>query len=205
VAVPADKIERRLHAVPKRRSRKATTPAALIKLDVACGQNKQEGFVGIDLSGDADITHDLFSFPWPIDDASVSDVFVSHFVEHIPHYRPEWGAVDGWWMFWGEISRILVPGGTVVAIHPYVKSDRAFWDPTHVRFIHETTWYYLDRNWREAQRLDHYPTEVDFEVALIQGNGISDDMVTRTDEVQQFGRAHYWNVVADLQVQLKKR
>jgi predicted SAM-dependent methyltransferase len=187
------------------RKPKPVAAPALIKLDIACGQNKQPGHTGIDIAGDADIVHDLFTFPWPIADGSVSEAFCSHFVEHIPHYRPDWGGRDGWWMFWDEVHRILTPGGTVTVLHPYVKSDRAFWDPTHVRFIHEQTWYYLDRKWRESQGLDHYQTAADFEVSLITGVGISDDMVSRAPEVQAFGRSHYWNVVADLQVQLKRR
>lgn len=177
----------------------------LIKLDIACGQNKQEGFVGIDLSGDADITHDLFSYPWPLEDNSVEEVFISHFVEHIPHYRPEWGSVDGWFMFWAEVYRVLIPDGKVTAIHPYVKSDRAFWDPTHVRFIHEYTWYYIDQEWLKAQKLDHYPTNVNFEVVLVSGGGIAPDLENRALEVQMFARNHYWNAVSDLQVILKSR
>jgi hypothetical protein len=176
-----------------------------MRLDVACGQNKAEGFTGIDLAGDADIVHDLFSFPWPIADGSVEAVRISHFVEHIPHYRPEWGGVDGWWLFWNEIHRITVPGAEIIVDHPYVKNDRAFWDPTHTRFIHETTWHYLDRNWLVAQGLDHYPYTGDFEVVVLVGVGVHPDMGTRSAEVQAFGREHYWNVIADLKVTLKRR
>lgn len=188
-----------------KKNKKTVDTSSLIKLDIACGQNKQEGFVGIDLSGDADITHDLFSFPWPLADNSVSEVFVSHFVEHIPHYRPEWGTTDGWFMFWNEVYRILVPGGGVAIIHPYVKTDRAFWDPTHVRFIHEMTWYYLDHEWLKMQGLDHYPNQANFEVGPIAPMGISDSIANRSAEVQMFARTHYWNAVSDLHVLLKSR
>lgn len=176
-----------------------------MKLDIACGQNKEEGWVGIDLSGDADIVHDLFSFPWPIEDGSVEEIRCSHFVEHIPHYRPEWNGVDGWWLFWSEVYRILAPGGKATIVHPYLWNDRAFWDPTHVRFIHEITWQYLDAKWREAQKLDHYPVAVDFEIVLVTGLGVAGDIQSRAPEVQAFAREHYKNVVGDLQVELRSR
>jgi len=162
------------------------------------------GFTGIDLSGDADIHHDLFTFPWPIRDASVREARVIHFVEHIPHYRPEWDR-DGWWLFWDEVYRICTKGAKVTIVHPYVKSDRAFWDPTHVRFIHELTWYYLNAEWRKAQGLDHYPVRADFEVVVISGTGLADDIMSRNAEHQAYARAHYWNVIPDLAVELKRR
>ena len=125
------------------------------KLDIACGQNKQAGFKGIDIRGDADIVHDLNVFPWPIKTSSVKEAFCSHYVEHIPHWRPGWER-DGWWLFFDELHRIMAKDATIQIHHPYVKNDRAFWDPTHDRYIHEVTWYYLSKQWREMQGLDHY-------------------------------------------------
>lgn len=176
-----------------------------IRLDIACGQRKEEGWTGIDLRGDADIVHDLFSFPWPIETGSVEAVRIQHFAEHIPHYRPEWGSRDGWWLFWEEVYRVCADGATVEVLHPYSKCDRAFWDPTHTRYIHEMTWYYLDRNWRKVNLLEHDEDSVDFEVVVIQGMGIADDMASRNQETQNFARQHYWNVLADLMVTLKAR
>lgn len=177
-----------------------------MKLDIACGVRKEEGFTGIDIRGDADIVHDLFVFPWPLEDNSVEEISIKHFVEHIPHYRPEWNGIDGWWLFWEEVYRILVPGGTVTVIHPYVKSDRAFWDPTHTRYIHEMTWYYLDETWRKDNLLDHYDgADIDFEVAVIEGMGVSDDIAQRSLDMQTFSRIHYWNVLSDLRITLKSR
>ena len=175
------------------------------KLDIGCGQNKTEGFKGIDLSGDADIKHDLFTYPWPIKAGSVKEVECHHFVEHIPHYRPEYQGQDGWWMFFSELYRICAKDASLHFTHPYSMSVRADWDPTHTRRIHEMTWYYLDRGWRQANGIDHYGTDVDFEVVTINGQGLPDDFAARSDGYQATARTHYWNVVSDLEIYLRKR
>jgi hypothetical protein len=171
------------------------------KLDIACGQNKQVGYKGIDIAGDADILHDLNSFPWPIKTGCVKEAFSSHYLEHVPHYRPEWPK-DGWWMFFDELYRIMAKESTIQIHHPYVKNDRAFWDPTHVRFIHEVTWYYLSADWRKMQGLDHYDTNCNFEVVTINTD-LQGDLASRNHEHQAMARSNYWNAVGDLMVILK--
>ena len=83
-----------------------------------------------------------------------------------------------------------------------MKTDRAFWDPTHVRFIHEVTWYYLSKEWREMQGLDHYDVDCDFEVVTINTD-LQGELASRNQETQDFARNHYWNAVGDLRVLLK--
>lgn len=172
------------------------------KLDIACGQNKQAGFKGIDIAGDADIIHDLNETPWPIKSGCVEQVFCSHYVEHIPHWRPGWEA-DGWFRFFDELYRVMKPDATGEFIHPYTMSVRAFWDPTHTRYIHEMSWYYLNLEWRQQNHLDHYPVSCNFEIVTINGLGLQDDYLSRNLEHQTFQRNHYWNVVADLGVIIK--
>jgi hypothetical protein len=172
------------------------------KLDIACGQNKPAGFKGIDIAGDADIIHDLNETPWPIKSGCVEQAFCSHYVEHIPHWRPGWEA-DGWFRFFDELYRVMKPDATGEFIHPYTMSVRAFWDPTHTRYIHEMSWYYLNREWREQNHLDHYPVSCNFEIVTINGLGLQDDYLSRNLEHQNFQRNHYWNVVADLGVIIK--
>jgi hypothetical protein len=189
--------------VPPATSRNGTQQTVR-KLDIACGQHKQPGYKGIDIAGDADIIWDLNETPWPIKASCVTEAFSSHYVEHIPHYRPQWNR-DGWWVFFDELYRVMKKDGTARFIHPYVQSDRAFWDPTHVRFIHEQTWYYLDREWREREALDHYDVSCDFEVVSIDVMGVTDEYISRNQEAQGFQRNHYWNVFGDLNVLLKAR
>ena len=168
-----------------------------VKLDIACGQNRQDGFHGVDivpgLYDDVDYTvHDLSEFPWPFEDDSVEEVFVSHYVEHTPDLIA----------FVNELYRILEPDGRVKVVHPYCRSNRAFQDPTHTRFIPEETWHYFTKSWREDQKLDHYPITADFEVVNI-GAAINEPWTMRSQEAQMFAAQHYWNVVSDLSVELK--
>lgn len=173
------------------------------KLDIACGQNKTKGFKGIDLSGDADITHDLFKTPWPIKAGSVHEVVCNHFVEHIP-YKLEDGK-DGWFVFFDEVYRILKKGGTAILRHPYVWNDRAFWDPTHVRFVHEMNYWYLNKEWRTANGLDHYPVSCDFELPTVGFQYATDELAAKPDEYQMWARTHLKNAIGDLEVTITKR
>ena len=86
---------------------------------------------------------DLFQYPWPFEDRSVAEVVSNHLIEHIPHYRPEYNGVDGFWMFFNELHRICQKNAKVTFTCPYAKGDRAFWDPSHTRYIHEMNFYYL--------------------------------------------------------------
>ena len=175
------------------------------KLDIACGDRKGVGFTGIDISpdSDAEIHHDLFQFPWPIRASSVSEIKCDHFVEHIPHWLPHWNGVDGWFLFWDEVWRICRKNAKVTVLHPYAKHDRAFWDPTHVRYIHEASYGYLSKAWREREKLTHYPVTCNFEAELIEGLDLSEHVSNRSNEFQMFAKEHYWNVVPDLRVTLR--
>ena len=181
-------------------------PDRIKLLDVACGIRKADGATGIDRSvdSDADIIHDLNVFPWPIADESVEGAFISHYVEHIPHYRPEWDH-DGWWMFWQEMYRILVHDAEVEIIHPYSRNDRAFYDPTHTRYIHEMTWYYLDPGFREVNMLSHHCPNVDFEVVVVTGQNMAEELLSRNADYQAWAHKFQFNTIADLSVKLRKR
>lgn len=178
--------------------------ASAKKISLACGSRKPEGFFGVDLSDHegVDLKCDLFQFPWPIKSNCAEEVSIEHFVEHIPHWRP-WFTKDGFFHFFDEVYRICKKNAIVTIVHPYVMNGRAYWDPTHVRFIHEVTWTYLDKSWRQRELLDHYDTDVYFEPISIDGTGIPDEVLMRNTEQQHYMRTHYWNVVHDLVVKLR--
>ena len=173
-----------------------------IKLDLGAGQNPTPGFLGVDLWEGADVPLDLLTFPWPWQDRSVDEIVSNHFVEHIPMNTT---GPDLLCQFMNEVWRVLRPGGRATIQHPHLHSDRAFWDPTHRRFIPYMTWYYFDAEWRKANGLDHYPIVADFTVVTIEGCGIANDVATKHHEVQQQLQDRSWNVIADTKVILERR
>lgn len=177
-----------------------------LKLDLACGQNPAEGFTGVDIWEGAEVQHDLTEFPWPWPDRSVAEVHCSHFVEHLPLEVIYGGKLtDGLCAFMNELGRVLKKGGEATIRHPHNRSDRAFQDPTHRRFIPSATWYYFNAEWRKLNALDHYPISCDFEILAMYADGLNDDLVNRNEQAQIWSGERYWNSYADLVVVLKKR
>lgn len=166
-----------------------------MKLDLACGQRKREGFLGVDrlqLDG-VDIVHDLDVFPWPWEDDSVEEINCMHYLEHVPDLIP----------FMDECYRILAPGGTMFVIAPYYASVRATQDPTHKRAISEMSFMYFNKGWRDTNLLDHYQITCDFDFTY--GYQFVPAWQNRSEEARAFALAHYMNVVLDIHVTLTKR
>lgn len=111
-----------------------------IKLDIGCGENKQDGFVGMDIRPmkGIDIVQDLETFPWPLPNESVGFAMASHVVEHINPAR--FGFVN----FMNEVWRVMKPKGRFAIACPYGVSSSFVQDPTHVNPCNERTWAYFD-------------------------------------------------------------
>ena len=164
-----------------------------ILLDLACGINKREGFIGIDLYGDvADIKHDLNIYPWPFEDDSVDEIFCSHYVEH----------VEDLMKFFNECYRIMKVDAKMQIISPYYSSVRAMQDPTHKNFISEMSFLYYNKKWLEDNKLDHYPISCNFN--YVYGYAFHPNWATRSEEARNFALIHYINVVTDIQVMMTK-
>lgn len=186
----------------KKQSQKKATEQAPVRVNLACGQTKQEGWIGVDIAKcpGVDIVHDLNKFPWPFKDGSVDEVFISHYVEHIPLDTTKG---DGLCLFMNELHRILKTGGKVTIVGPYYSSMRCWQDPTHRRALSEATFLYFNKGWRESQKLDHYPITADFDYSY--GYVVSPEWVGRNDETKAFAIRNYHNAVSDIQVQLTKK
>ncbi|HDK42881.1 MAG TPA: methyltransferase domain-containing protein [Candidatus Pacearchaeota archaeon] len=166
----------------------------LIRLDLGCGNNKKEGFIGVDVSNktNADITHDLNFYPYPFKDNSVSEIYCSHFIEHVGNIV----------RFMEECYRILTDKGIFHILAPYYSSIRAWQDPTHVREISESTFLYFNKHWININGLNHYNINCDFGIQNIKYI-YSSEWDTRSEEAKEWARQHYINVVLDINVILK--
>lgn len=198
--------------MPNKKSQANDEP---LKLSLACGGHKPEGFKGVDIvkTDSTDYVQDLLTFPWKqFADNSVDEIECSNFVEHIPHGDSRH---DPFFQFFDEIYRILKPAkfdpnnpniatqGVARIVCPYYSSIRAWQDPTHQRAISEASFLYLNKEWRIANKLDHYPVSCDFDFSY--GYIMSPEWQNRSQEAQTFAIQHYMNVVTDIQVQLIKR
>lgn len=141
----------------------ADTP---LRLDIGCGKNKKEGFVGLDqyaMEG-VDLTCDLSKHRWyfkvdqfqhpaliladnkmlMLADNSVDEVHCSHFIEHLTATERV--------RFMNELYRVMKPGAKATLIAPHWCSNRAYGDMTHCwPPVSEMWFYYLSKQWREDQ------------------------------------------------------
>jgi predicted SAM-dependent methyltransferase len=178
-----------------------------IRLDLACGDNKQVGFTGVDIkkTPQVDIVADLEKFPWTFaKDNSIDEIFCSHYVEHTPDLIK----------FMDECYRILKPGNYVegqpqvdgpkmTVFAPYYSSVRAWQDPTHKRAISEMTFLYFNKGWRVQNKLNHYGIKSDFDFTY--GYSVSPEWASKSEEARNFAIRNYINVITDIQATLFKR
>jgi hypothetical protein len=168
-----------------------------LKLDLGCGKAKREGFLGVDsrkFEG-VDQVVDLRK-PWPWDDASVSEVHYSHFVEHLT--APE--RIH----FANELYRVLTPLGKATIIVPHWASHRAYGDLTHQwPPVSEFWFYYLSKEWRAQQAPHNDAYTCDFE--CVWGYGLRPDVAARNQDYQQYAMQNYKEVITDMQATWTKK
>lgn len=125
-------------------SKKKSTHA-LLKIDIGCGKNKREGFLGVDqfaMQG-VDVVMDVRQ-PWPWEDNTVDEVHCSHFLEHLTGNERVF--------FMNELYRVMKPGAKATVITPHWASNRAYGDFTHQwPPVSEMYFYYLSAEWRTTQ------------------------------------------------------
>jgi predicted SAM-dependent methyltransferase len=189
-----------------------------LKLSIAGGQNIPDGFVGMDIYPGKNIKYvgDILNFGddsvWKqLKKNSVDQIECSHFIEHIPHGN---GYNDPFWQFFDEVYRVLKPAtfdennpniptsGFATFVAPYYSSMRAWQDPTHQRAISDMTFYYLSKEWREANKLDHYPVKCDFKFA--GSYNINGRLMNRNQEFQSNAYQTQINAIDDIVVTLWK-
>lgn len=177
---------------------------APVRLDLGCGKNKREGFLGVDKLPfpEVDFRIDLGNQPWSFADNSVDEAHTSHFVEHLTSVER--------CHFFNELHRVLKPKAQCSLIVPHWSSCRAYGDPTHQwPPMGEFFFFYLKREWR-ATNAPHTDKEFwsagyDCDFDSTWGYGVAPSLQQRNQEFQQFACNYYKEATLDLHVTLTKR
>lgn len=168
----------------------------VIRLDLGCGKNKREGFIGVD-SRDfgQDVIHDLTKV-WPWEDDSVEEAHCSHFVEHLTGSERI--------HFVNELYRVLRKGAKATLITPHWSSTRAYGDLTHQwPPVSEFWFYYLNAEWR-AQNAPHNDGYLcDFDATW--GYSMNPSLHVRNQEYQMYALSNFKEAAQDIIATLTKK
>ncbi len=147
--------------LPTRKGRQVTAHVERYLPDSAYS----EDWLNVDhheLPGIGEVT-DLFSYPWlrssnglPWETDSITEIWASHIVEHIPHDAAlneyatdplkQSAITDGWFAWFYEAWRILRPGGKLHLVIPFGASRAGMIDPSHRRYVMPSTFSYFNPN-----------------------------------------------------------
>ena len=177
-----------------------------MKIDLGCGKNKKEGFIGVDqysMEG-VDVVLDIGASPWPWEDNSVDEAHCSHFLEHLTNLDNKWERIH----FFNELCRVLKPGATCTIIIPHWASTRYYGDPTHKEPFSEMGFYYLSKEWRMGNAphadIEINPNGYNCNFQAVWGNGMHPAVAQRSQDFQQFATAWFKEAIQDLHATLTK-
>jgi hypothetical protein len=175
-----------------------------VKIDIGCGPNKAEGFIGLDRIAFPGVDHvlNVGVDPLPFGDGSIEEARMSHFLEHLT-------ATERCQLL-NELYRVMKPGAQCTIIVPHWASSRAYGDPTHQwPPIGEMFWYYLKREWRDANAphtdAKRWPDGYACDFEATWGYGMHPSLSVRNSEYQQFAMNFYKEAAQDLHVTLTRR
>lgn len=166
-----------------------------LRLDVGCGKNTPEGWVGIDAIdfGQKHVLDVRKGIPYP--DDSVDEVRSSHFVEHLTGTERI--------AFFNELYRVMKNGATAQIVTPNWSHSCAYGDPTH-QWPPMSQWYplYLHKEWRAANA-PHAPYTCHFDHVIAGSWDAS--IEGRNPETKSMMMNNYTNAWRDLIVTLTCR
>jgi hypothetical protein len=134
-------------------------------------------------------------FPWPLKDASVTEMTCAGVFEYLP------AKLRG--KFMDEVYRVLVPQGRAAFITRFWNSGDAYqdylyeWPP-----ISEKSYLYFNKGWREANNCNDRGLKCNF--GFSYGHSVEAETASRGEDARKFYIKHYADVVQALQVFLVK-
>jgi SAM-dependent methyltransferase len=179
----------------------ALTPPAietptLLKLNLGAGKSRIEGFLSVDsipFEG-LDLVTDLRK-PWPWGDSTVSDIFMSHVLEHFTGEERV--------HIFNEAYRVLAPAGKVTIVTPHWCSQRAYGDFTHQwPPVSEFLYNYLWREWRVVNAphndIQYNPKGYSCDFSFGGGYGVHEEVLKWNDERSQYAQKWFRDAVPDI-------
>lgn len=108
-----------------------------LRVNLGCGNKVRPGFLGVDIGETtrADVKMDVLAWLSEQPEASVSEVYSRHMLEHLPP--------DIFRKLLEQINRILKPGGKILFIVPHYSNPYYYSDPTHRQPFGVHTFSYL--------------------------------------------------------------
>lgn len=179
-----------------KRALKAVVATEPLKLDLGAGKNKKEGFTGVDRRKfpGIDVVCDLLD-PWPWENESVSEIHMSHTMEHFK--GPERVHIVN------EMYRVMQKEAKATIIVPYWASNRAYGDFTHQwPPVSEFWFYYLSKKWRDENAPDNdiawNPDGYNCDFECTWGYNLHPEFVPKNTERQTFAIQFYKDAVFDI-------
>jgi len=115
-----------------------------MKLDIGCGKNKREGYIGIDIKdfNKVNFVINIDNTKLPFKDNSIEEIYTHHTLEHCQNIV----------FIMNEFFRVCKPGAKIKIIVPYGTSHQFVQDPTHKTPFNEDTFrkYFCDPNYIKA-------------------------------------------------------
>jgi predicted SAM-dependent methyltransferase len=150
----------------------------ILKLDIGCGPNKEQGFIGIDSKQypGVDFVHDIETYPWPFPDNSFTLLSASHYIAHINPLN------TGFIRFMNECWRVLKPGGQFRIVTPYAGSTAYWSDPANVNGTTAHTWHYFDPMQATGLYKRHMPKPWKIDACYYQPDGNMEVLLTKRRE-----------------------
>jgi hypothetical protein len=175
----------------------------MVKLDLGCGKNKKEGFIGVDQYAmeNVDVVLDIGNATWPWKDGEVEEIHASHFLEHLTQEQRV--------HFMNEAYRVMKDGAKATIITPHWASNRAYGDITHCwPAVSEMFFYYLKQEWRDTQAphtdIKWNPKGFSCDFDATWGYSFGGELQTRHAEYVQFALQNYKDAAQDLHATLTK-
>jgi hypothetical protein len=118
-----------------------------LKLDLGCGANKKEGYIGVDKYNfqGVDIILDLGKEDWPWENESIDEVNCTNLINHLTNFENKHERIH----FFNELYRVIKKESKVNLSIPHWCSMRYYGDPTNCEPFSELGFFYLNEEWRK--------------------------------------------------------